>query len=484
MGKFVKLGALVAAGSALAGCAQKEQPKPNVVFILADDLGWGDLSCYGQELFSTPNIDALAAHGLKFNQCYAGVAVSAPSRSCLLTGMHTGHTPIRGNRPVDKRVWPEGQQELPAGTRTIFHDFRDAGYATGAFGKWGLGFVGSTGDPGTMGVDEFFGYNCQTLAHSYYPDHLWHNSDKVVLEDNVDEIPYGEGTYSADLIHEKALEFLENSVADGKPFFMWYPTTIPHAELIVPQDSIIQRLKGKYPETPFSGVDQGMPRFRVGGYCSQEYPHATFAAMVTRLDVYVGQIVAKLKELGVYDNTIIMFASDNGPHMEGGADPDFFNSNGPWRGYKRDLYEGGIRVPMLIQWPGHIAEGTETDFNCSFWDMMPTFQQILDPRAKAKDMDGVSILPTLEGRGGQKAHDYFYFEFAERNSQCVRQGDWKLIRLGINSPRDHYELYNIAEDPQEEHDVVAEHSDIVEKLKAIMVESHVPNPLFPLFDGE
>lgn len=477
----MKFGALAAAGSALAGCSQtQEPPKPNVVFILADDLGWGDLSCYGQTKFETPNIDALAQRGMLFTQCYSGTTVSAPSRSCLLTGTHSGHTWIRGNL----RMPPEGQFPLPEGAETIFHDFRNAGYTTGAFGKWGLGPVGSTGDPNAQGVDKFFGYNCQTLAHSYYPDHLWDNGQKVVLEDNVDEIPYGEGTYSADLIHNEAIEFMEDAVKEGKPFFVWYPTTIPHAELIVPQDSIIAKFKGKFPETPYKGEDLGDPRFRIGGYCSQEYPHATFAAMVTRLDHYVGEIVQKLKDLGVYDNTIIIFSSDNGPHLEGGADPDFFNSNGPWKGYKRDLYEGGIRVPMIVQWPGHIAEGKQTDFMCSFWDMMPTFRTIINPEAQVDSLDGISLLPLLEGRNGQKEHDYLYFEFAERMSQAARKGPWKLIRLDIEGKNDHYELYNIENDPGEEHDLAAENPEKVEELKAIMAEAHIPNSNFPLFDGE
>lgn len=477
---MMKFGALVAAGSALAACGEKQQQQPNVVFILADDLGWGDLSCYGQEKFETPNIDALASRGMLFTQCYSGTTVSAPSRSCLLTGMHSGHTYIRGN----KKVQPEGQHPLPTGAETIFHDFQNAGYVTGAFGKWGLGPVGSEGDPNEQGVDKFFGYNCQTLAHSYYPDHLWDNNTKVILEDNVDEIPYGQGTYSGDLIHQQSLKFFEEAVAAGKPFFMWCPTTIPHAELIVPEDEIIQKFRGMYPETPYHGEDQGHPRFRIGGYCSQEYPHATFAAMVTRLDKYVGEIVEKLKELGVYDNTIIIFSSDNGPHLEGGADPDFFNSNGPWKGYKRDLYEGGIRVPMIIQWPGHVAAGTKSDLMCSFWDMMPTFRSLIDSKTKVDEMDGINILPTLLGRKGQKQHENLYFEFAERNGQASRKGPWKLIHLGIDTPRDRYELYNLDQDPAEEHDIAAENPEKVEELKAIMVEEHIPNHIFPLFNGE
>lgn len=482
MQKITKLTALVAAGAAVCGCAQgqKTQPKPNVVFILADDLGWGDLGCYGQKNFETPNIDALASQGKLFTQFYSGTTVSAPSRSCLLTGTHSGHTVIRGNL----RVPPEGQFPLPADARTIFDDFKSAGYSTGAFGKWGLGPIGSTGDPANQGVDEFYGYNCQTLAHSYYPDHLWENDTKIILKDNCDSIPYGQGTYSADLIHDRSLKFIENCAMDGKPFFVYYTTTIPHAELIVPDDSLFAKYKGRYPEMPYKGEDLGSPRFRKGGYCSQRYPHATFAAMVSRLDVYVGQIVDKLKALGLYDNTIIIFTSDNGPHQEGGADPDFFDGNGPWRGYKRDLYEGGIRVPMIVEWPGHVEKGSKTDFMSTFWDLMPTFREILGEQAEPSQ-DGISILPTIEGRDdSQAAHSELYFEFAERNSQAVRKGDWKLIHLGINSGHDYYELYNLADDAREQHECAADHPDKVAELQKIMVSSHIPNHNFPLFEGE
>lgn len=486
MNKKAIIDSVLLSGAALAAGACAQQAKapaqqPNVVFILADDLGWGDLSCYGQTHFSTPNIDNIAAQGMRFTQAYSGTTVSAPSRSCLITGTHSGHTAIRGNMELE----PEGQFPLPADARTIFHDMQDAGYATGAFGKWGLGFTGSTGDPNKMGVDQFYGFNCQLLAHSYYADHIWDNENRIELADNCDEVPYGEGSYIPDLIQKEALEFMENSVKDGNPFFMWYPTTIPHAELIVPEDEIIQGFRGKYPETPYHGCDQGMPGFRKGGYCSQEYPHATFAAMVTRLDMYVGQIVDKLKELGVYDNTIIIFASDNGPHLEGGADPDFFDSNGPWRGYKRDVYEGGIRVPFIVQWPGHVAEGQETDFMCSFWDLMPTLRE-LNGQHVGDDMDGISLLPMLEGRKkGQREHDFLYFEFQEMGGrQAVRQGPWKLVHMNIRNDRECYELYNLDEDPSETTDVIDANPEKAAELKAIMVESHIPNPNFPVLRGE
>lgn len=480
MSKLLKFGALMAAGGAISGCAQKEeQAQPNVVFILADDLGWGDLGCYGQKIVETPNIDALASRGMLFTQNYSGTTVSAPSRSCLLTGTHSGHTYIRGNRGIP----PEGQFPLPDGMSNIFQDFKAAGYTTGAFGKWGLGGIGTSGEPAAQGVDKFYGFNCQTLAHSYYPDHLWEDNQKIILEDNIDEIPYGEGTYAPDLIHNASLEFMENAVEDGKPFFMWYPTILPHAELIVPQDSLLAKYMGKFPETPYDGVDLGEPRFRIGGYCSQEAPHATFAAMVSRLDMYVGEIVAKLKELGIYENTIVIFSSDNGPHVEGGADPDFFDGNGPWKGYKRDLYEGGIRVPLIVEWPGVVEAGSTSDLMCAFWDMMPTFRELIGAE-QAENADGVSILPTLKGEKGQKEHEFLYFEFAERSRQAVRKGDWKLIRMDIGAPTDRYELYNLVSDPGEENDIAAQNPEIVEELKAIMTESHVPNSNFPLFAGE
>lgn len=448
--------------------AVKKQ-QPNVVFILADDLGFGDLSCYGQEKFETPNIDRLALDGKRFTQCYSGTTVSAPSRSSLLTGMHTGHTPIRGN--IERA--PEGQFPLPGDIRSIFHLFKNAGYTTGAFGKWGLGYIGTTGDPKNMGVDEFYGYNCQLLAHNYYPNHLWHNDQKIELVGNRDK---QNGDYAQDLIHDKAIEFLENNKEES--FFMYYPAILPHAELIVPEDSIIRKFRGRYSETPYRGDDR---RIRQGEYCSQVYPRATFAAMVYRLDVYVGQIVSKLKELGIYENTMIVFASDNGPHCEGGADPDFFNSNGVFRGYKRDLYEGGIRVPMIVTWPNQIASGTETNFMCTFWDLMPTFNELLGHKAM-KNVDGISILPTLQGRKNQVEHDYIYFEFMEMNGrQAVRKGDWKLVHMGVRSKAPRFELYNLASDPSEKHNLSTQFPEKVTELKALMDESHVDDSNWPLF---
>lgn len=451
---------------------KQKNARPNVVFIIADDMGYGDLSCYGQEKFDTPNIDKVALQGMRFTQCYSGTTVSAPSRSSLMTGLHTGHTPIRGNH----EVLPEGQFPIPAGTNTMFKLFKEAGYNTGAFGKWGLGSPGSEGDPNNQYIDEFYGYNCQLLAHNYYPDHLWHNQTRIDLHENDNG---GYGAYSQDLIHKACLDYLGEQSAD-KPFFLFVPSVLPHAELIVPEDSIIQNLRGKYPEKPHKGVDSG-PMFRKGGYCSQEYPRATFAAMIKRFDVYVGQIVEQLKEQGLYDNTLIIITSDNGPHREGGADPVFFNSNGIYRGFKRDLYEGGIRVPLIASWKNNIPTGTSSDFMCAFWDLMPTFAQVIGVKDKKYCGDGLSILPTLLNKGKQAEHSHLYFEFQEMGGrQAVRQGNWKLLRQNIRKNGGYYELYNVASDPSEKWNVIAEYPEIAAQLKKLMEESHVEDSNWPL----
>ncbi|MDD2298876.1 MAG: arylsulfatase [Fermentimonas sp.] len=446
------------------------QDRPNVVFIITDDLGYGDLSCYGQEKFETPNIDRLALNGTRFTRSYSGTTVSAPSRASLLTGLHTGNAPIRGNREIQ----PEGQAPLPADSYTLFRLFKESGYTTGAFGKWGLGYPGSAGDPVNQGVDHFFGYNCQRLAHNYYPSHLWNNETKVELPEN-DNGKFG--IYSQDLIQKKTLEFIEKQKEN--PFFMYVPIVLPHAELVIPEDSIIHELRGKFPETPFRGTDSG-PQFRKGGYMSQDYPRATHAAMVKRIDIYVAQIIDKLKEEGLYDNTLIIFTSDNGPHREGGGDPDFFNSNSIYRGYKRDLYEGGIRVPTIISWQGKVAAGAENNFPFAFWDYLPTFAEILEVEPETKT-NGVSILPTLLGNDGQKERDYFYFEFQESGGrQAIIKEDWKLLHLDIRNGGI-YELYNIASDPSENHNLITLYPEKAEELKEIMKNARTDDPNWPLF---
>jgi arylsulfatase A len=449
---------------------QKEPLRPNIVYILADDLGYGDLSCYGQELFNTPNIDILAENGMKFIQHYSGSTVCAPSRSSLMTGQHTGHTFIRGNMGMAT----EGQYPLEAKAYTLAEALQDAGYITGAFGKWGLGLPGSEGDPNFQGFDEFFGYNCQSLAHHYYPYHLWHNQEKIMLEGNEG---FKTGQYGPNLIHEQALKFLENN--RDKHFFMYYPSLIPHAEMFAPEE-YMEKYRGKFePETSFEGVDSG-ENFRNNPYGSQPEAHAATVAMINLLDDQVGEIVAKLKELGVYENTLIMFSSDNGPHQEGGANPDYFNSNGIYKGYKRDLYEGGIRVPMIATWEGRIAPGTETDHMSAFWDLFPTFAALTGATAP-ENIDGISFLPTLLGKEDeQQKHDYLYWEFYERGGRkAIRQGDWKLVKYNITDPeKTTVELYNIANDPGEQYNVAEEQPGIVVELTKLMEEARTDSKVF------
>ena len=341
------------------------------------------------------------------------------------------------------------------------------GILTGAFGKWGLGYIDTEGDPNKQGIDEFFGFNCQSLAHNYYPDHLWHNHEKVILHENDSGKT---GAYSADLIHKAAISFMENN--RDKPFFMFYPTTIPHAELFAKED-YMKMFRGKFePEKSFKGTDEG-PDFRLGPYGSQPEAHAAFAAMIKQLDDYVGELLAKLSELGIEENTIVFFASDNGPHLEGGADPDYFNSNGDLRGYKRDMYEGGIRTPMLVKWPGKIKEGSRTDHVSAFWDLMPTLAEITGAEIP-ENIDGISFLPTLTGKGKQKEHDYLFWEFHEQGGKmAVRMGNWKAVKLNINkAPQGEIELYDLSTDIGETRNVASSNPEIVSRMEELMKEAH------------
>ncbi len=452
--------------------AKKEELKPNIVYILADDLGYGDLSCYGQKKFSTPNIDKMAGEGMIFTQHYAGTTVCAPSRSSLMTGMNTGHTPIRGNK-----AWkPEGQWPMAAEAYTIAEMLKKAGYVTGGFGKWGLGYPGSEGDANMQGFDKFFGYNCQTMAHNYYPGHLWDNQKKIELEGNRGD---KFGQYAPDIIHKKALEFIEKN--KERQFFLFYPNTIPHAELLLPEEKLA-KFRGKFlPEKSYKGTEPGDKRFRIGGYGTQPESHAAFAAMVTLIDKQVGEVIAKLKELGLDKNTIVMFSSDNGPHLEGGGDPDYFNSNGPLKGYKRDLYEGGIRVPMIAWWPGKITPGSTTNHISAFWDVMPTFAELAGI-APPDNIQGISFLPSLLGKEGQKEHDYLYWEFHEQGGkQAVRMGKWKGVKLNASTDslnQGQIELYDLSTDIGEENNLAAENPELVEKIRAVMKKEHVPSDIF------
>lgn len=451
-----------------------EESKPNIIYILADDLGYADVGIYGQTKFDTPNIDKLAKEGMLFTQHYAGSTVCAPSRSVLLSGMHTGHTSIRGN----KEYIPEGQHPMSANTYTIPEMLKEADYTTGAFGKWGLGFVGTEGDPNNQGFDEFYGYNCQRQAHRYYPEHLWHNDKKVMLEGN--EGFKETNNYASYLIHDKAIEFMKKN--KDKPFFMFYPNVAPHAELIVPEAEL-KRYQGKYEETPYvnkrEGANYGDENFEVKYYTSQPEPRATFAAMVALLDQQVGDIVEKLKELGLEKNTIIVFSSDNGPHKEGGADPDFFNSNGKLRGYKRDLYEGGIRVPMIVKWPGKVKSNSTSEHISAFWDIMPTFAEVSGGKL-VENIDGISFLPELLNKE-QKEHDYMYWEFHEQGGKkAVRKGKWKAVKLHcFNEAKTTIELYDLSNDIGEENNIATAHPEIVKELSEIMEKAHVENQDFP-----
>ncbi len=446
----------------------RSDKKPNIIYILADDLGYGDLSCYGQTNFRTPNIDKLANNGMLFTQYYSGSTVCAPSRSSLMTGQHTGKTFIRGN----KGVKPEGQYPISSSVLTVAELLKEAGYVTGAFGKWGLGPPGSEGDPNMQGFDKFYGYNSQTLAHNYYPYHLWDNQKKVILDENSGR---STGAYGPEIIHKNALKFIEEN--KDTTFFLFYPSVIPHAELFAPEN-YMAKFRGKFlPEKKYKGTDDGK-RFRKGGYGSQNEAHAAFAAMINILDDQVGEIYAKLKELGIVDNTLIIFTSDNGPHKEGGADPDYFDSNGKLKGYKRDLYEGGIRVPMIASWPGKIAAETTSDHVSAFWDFLPTVCDIVQID-KPQNIDGISFLPELLGKK-QETHDFLYWEFHEQNGkQAVRFGKWKGIRLDMHAnPDAQIELYDLSIDVGEQNNIALDHPEIVKEIAEIMEKEHTYSKVF------
>jgi arylsulfatase A len=455
---FLKSIGIASTALFLHSCASPlKQPtkRPNIIYILADDLGWGDLSCYGQSKFETPNIDSLAAEGMKFTQHYSGSTVCAPSRCSLMTGLHTGHTVVRGN----KEIKPEGQSPMPADTVTIPRLLSSAGYKTGMFGKWGLGAPGSESDPADH-FDEFYGYNCQRQSHTFYPDHLWHNRHKIELDGK---------TYSHDLIMEAAKNFIRSG--SDTPFFCYIPVTIPHAAMHAPK-KLHDKYRKQFPQ--FEGI--------IGKYRGPEVhnPVAAFAAMVEHLDTGVGEILGLLRKLGIDENTLVIFTSDNGPHKEGGHDPLFFDSNGPLRGYKRDLYEGGIRVPMIARMPGTIKPGSKTDHISAFWDVMPTLCQIAGIDTP-KGVDGISFLPALLGRE-QPQHKYLYWEFHEQGGkQAVRMGRWKAVRLDVKkNPDSPIELYDLETDLGENNNIAAEKPDIVTKMAEIMKTARTEDANWPL----
>lgn len=438
---------------------------PNVIYILADDLGYRELGCYGQKKIRTPWIDKMAAEGMRFTQHYTGNGICAPARGSVMCGKHMGHAFIRDNYAYNSYQLP-----LPADTTTVAHVFKNAGYATGGMGKWGLGGPGTTGHPNKMGFDLFYGYLGQSQAHYYYPPHLWRNEEKIYFEGNANQT--GEH-YSQDYIMEEALDFI---VANhDRPFFLYLPFTIPHVSLQVPQDSLDEYLQLGWPETPYPGAH----------YTGHETPNAAYAAMITRMDDGIGQIMKLLKKLDLDEDTLIIFTSDNGTTYCCGVDADFFDAVGEFRGLKGSLYEGGIREPMVARWPGKIRPGTVTDHISAFYDFLPTASQ-LTGQQPPDWTDGISFLPTLLGREDkQKKHDYLYWEKKSGGWQVVRMGKWKGIRKNVqNTPTPTMALYDLENDISESTDVATANQDIVTQIELIMTEAHTYNPYFPLINGE
>lgn len=435
--------------------------KTNIILIMVDDAGYGDFGCYGQKLFTTPNIDRMAASGMLFTQHYSGSTVCAPTRCSIMNGVHTGHAFVRGNREVQ----PEGQAPIPSDMITIPKLLRKAGYVTGMFGKWGLGAPKSSGDPMNQGWDEFFGYNCQRQAHTFYPKHLWHNYEKVMLDGK---------TYSHDLIQEKALQFIRDN--EKKPFFAYLPLTIPHAAMQCPEEDVAPFRK------KFSQFENKIGKYSHGSIIRN--PVAAFAGMMTRMDRGIGQILDLLNELDIAENTLVLFTSDNGPHYEGGHQPGFFNSNGPLKGHKRDLYEGGIRVPLIAYWPGKIKSGSVSNHICAHWDLMPTFCE-LAKISEPNHTDGISYIPALTGKK-QKRHAYLYWEFhSYGNAQAIRMGNWKGIRLKVkNNPNAPIQLFNLKKDIGETNNIAANHPDIIRRFTKLFKKAHTPSERFPLFTNK
>lgn len=443
-----------------------EKPRlPNIVFILADDLGYAELGCYGQKKIRTPRIDQMAKEGLRFTQNYCGSPVCAPSRCCLMTGKHGGHAWVRDNRTIGK----EGQTPIPKDEVTIAEVLKKQGYATGAMGKWGLGPPGTEGDPINQGFDLFFGFNCQGHAHNHYPTYLWRNDKKETIEGN-DGGDTGK-THAHDLFEKEALAFLRAN--KEKPFFLYLPVTIPHVAIQVPEDSLAE-YKGKWDDPPYDGKK---------GYRPHPAPRAGYAAMVTRMDRTVGRVLDLIKELGLEENTLVLFSSDNGPTHggAGGSDSAFFESAGPFRGLKGDVYEGGIRVPLIARWPGKIKPGI-TEQVVYFPDMLPTLAEVAGAgKDVPKDVDGVSILPTLLGQADkQKQHDYLYWEFnGYGGQQAVRMGDWKAVRRAMHKGNKTIELYNLKDDVAEKTDVAEKNPEVMAKIEKILKEAHTPSKLWP-----
>ncbi|MCQ2135368.1 MAG: arylsulfatase [Bacteroidales bacterium] len=486
---------LAAAAAAACSCSGSKLPsKPNIVFLLFDDLGYGDLGCYGQEKIETPNIDALAGRGILFTDMYSAAPLSAPSRCCIMTGKHMGHSQIRGNEeryvPDDEALgWngvflnpdQQGQYPLQAGTPTIAKMMQEAGYKTAMVGKWGLGFPESGSTPNSMGFDYFYGFNCQALAHSYYPTHLWENDKEIetgnalVMQgqkfpQNLDKYDianysgYNSEHYSCDLMYDKMEAFIEQNASS--PFFVMWTTTVPHSAVQAPLDEVMYYVDKLGDEEPCT--EPGM-------YLPNRYPHATYAAMVTHIDTQVGRLVEKLKELGVYDNTIIVVSSDNGPAHNGNSPLEYFQSGGPFKCCaqwgKGSLREGGIRMPFVVAWGDHLKAAKSSHVAC-FDDLMPTFADLAG--VQAPQNDGISFLPVLEGKEDkQEEHEALYWEFpGGKGWVAVRMGQWKGLVQKVKNGNTKMELYDIVADPGETTDLSAEHPEIVERMWEVVKASH------------
>lgn len=499
----IALGTGLLATVALCANAANKNSKPNIIFILCDDMGYGDLGCYGQKYIETPNIDRMAAEGMLFTQAYAGSPVSAPSRASLMTGQHTGHTHVRGNKEywqgvptvkygINDEFTVVGQEPYDENHIILPEIMKKNGYTTGVFGKWAGGYEGSCSTPDKRGIDEFYGYICQFQAHLYYPNFLNRYSTqagdtgviRILLEDNINYPMFGDDykkrtQYSADLIHGKALEWLDKQ--DGEqPFYGFFTYTLPHAELAQPNDSILKSYKKKFFR------DKTWGGYEKGRYNVSEHTHAQFAGMITRLDYYVGEVLKKLKEKGLDENTIVIFSSDNGPHEEGGADPEFFGRDGKLRGLKRQCHEGGIRIPFIVRWPERISAGSVNDHQLAFYDIMPTFCELagdkgfpkkyINKKLEGDCFDGISFAPTLLGNAGeQQKHDFLYWEFHETDQFGVRMGDWKLI---VKKGKPH--LYDLAKDIHEDNDIAAQHPEIVKQMLEVIRREHRENDMFPV----
>lgn len=453
---------LALAGLLITSSPANSRP-PNIVLLMADDLGYGELGCYGQQHIRTPHLDQLAADGIRFTQHYSGAPVCAPSRCVLMTGLHSGHAFIRDNREHK----PEGQYPIPADTITLGERLQELGYATAAIGKWGLGYPGSEGDPNRQGFDLFYGYNCQRHAHNHFPKYLWRNDQRVILEGNARELSGAQ--FSQDKFTEEALRFVRDH--RDQPFFLYLPFAIPHLSIQVPDESL-EEYRGQLPEADYDHRD---------GYLKFPHPRAGYAAMITHLDRDIGKLLSLLDELELSDDTLVIFTSDNGPTYNrlGGSDSDFFASSGPLHGRKGSVYEGGLRVPLIARWPEKIKPGQTSDHLCAFWDYVPTLVEAAGGTAP-QEIDGISFLPTLLGQGDQQEHDYLVWHFPSYGGQqAVRMGPWKGVRRNILRPSGPvFELYDLRVDIGENYDISSGNDHIVQQMMQILERSQTPSDVF------